>query len=338
MTALIGLAIAAAVVHAAMFSGLNLAVFSVSRLRLEIEAGTGNANAAAVRRLRQDSNFTLATILWGNVAANVLITLLSESVLAGVLAFVFSTFVITSLCEIAPQAYFSRHALRTAATLAPALRFYGWLLYPVARPTAALLDLWLGSEAMTYFRERDFRALIAHHVKAAVPEVGAVEGTGALNFLDLDDIPIGNEGEELDARSVLALPAEGGAPAFPAFERSARDPFLERINVSGRKWVIVTDPAGRPCLALNAHRFLRDALFAADPPDPRRYAHRPIVATEPQTPLGNLIGQLRVRPRTEQDDVIDDDVILLWGRRKRIVTGADLLGRLLRGIARRQPA
>ncbi len=31
-------------------------------------------------------------------------------------------------------------------------------------------------------------------------------------------------------------------------------------------------------------------------------------------------------------------VILLWARRKRIVTGADLLGRLLRGIARRQAA
>jgi hypothetical protein len=338
MTALVGLAIAAAVAHAAMFSGLNLAVFSVSRLRLEIEAGTGNASAAVVRALRQDSNFTLATILWGNVAANVLITLLSQSVLAGVLAFVFSTFVITCLCEIAPQAYFSRHALRTAAALAPALRLYGWVLYPVARPTAALLDLWLGSEAMTYFRERDFRALLAHHVRIAVPEVGAVEGTGALNFLDLDDIPIGNEGEELDPRSVLALPLESGRPVFPAFERSSRDPFLQRVNVSGRKWVIITDPAGQPRLALDAHRFLRDALFAAQAPDPRRYAHRPIVTTEPQTPLGSLIGRLRVRARTEQDDVIDDDVMLLWGRGRRIVTGADLLGRLLRGIASRQAA
>ena len=46
----------------------------------------------------------------------------------------------------------------------------------------------------------------------------------------------------------------------------------------------------------------------------------------------------RVRPRTDQDEVIDDDVILLWGQRKRIVTGADLLGRLLRGIARRPAA
>lgn len=334
----IWLGIAVAVAHAAMFSGLNLAVFSVSRLRLEVEASTGNASAATVRELRRDSNFTLATILWGGVGADVLITLFSKSVLSGVLAFVFSTFIITCLCEIAPQAYFSRHALQMAARLAPVLRLYRMLLYPLSRPTALILDLWLGSEAMTYFRERDFRALIAQHVKAAVPEVGAVEGTGALNFLDLDDIPIANEGEELDAGSILTLPARGGEPQFPAFARSPDDPFLRRVHQAGKKWVIVTDPAGKPCLALNAHRFLRDALFADQAPDPRRYAHPPIITAEPHTPLGNLLCLLHVRPRSEQDDVVDDDVILLWGRRKRIITGADLLGRLLRGIAKRQAA
>ncbi len=335
---IIWLGIIAATAHAAMFSGLNLAVFSVSRLRLEVEASTGNSSAVTVRELRSDSNFTLATILWGNVGANVLITLLSESVLSGVLAFVFSTFVITILCEIAPQGYFSRHALRMAARLAPVLRLYRLVLYPLSRPTALVLDLWLGTEAMTYFRERDFRALIAQHVKAAVPEVGAVEGTGALNFLELDDIPIANEGEELDPSSIIALPERGGEPDFPAFARSPDDPFLRRVHQAGKKWVIVTDPSGRPCLALDAHRFLRDALFAREAPDPRRYAHRPIVTSEPHTPIGNLLCLLHVRPRTEEDDVVDDDVILLWGRRKRILTGADLLGRLLRGIARRQAA
>ncbi len=147
MQLIIWLGIAAAVVHAAMFSGLNLAVFSLSRLRLEIEASSGNASAATVHELRRNSNFTLATILWGGVGADVLITLLSKSVLSAALAFVFSTFIITCVCEIAPQAYFSRHALRMAARLAPALRLYGILLYPLTRPTALVLDLWLGTEA-----------------------------------------------------------------------------------------------------------------------------------------------------------------------------------------------
>jgi hypothetical protein len=291
-----------------------------------------------VRELRRDSNFTLATILWGGAAADVLITLLSNSVLSGLYAFVFSTFIITCLCEIAPEAYFSRHALRLGARFAPALRCYRLLLYPLARPTALLLDLWLGTEATRYLRERDFRTLISQHVKApGRPEVSALEGTGAVNFLDLDDIPIGREGEELDPGSILQLPARDGELEFPPFSRSPDDPFLRRVHAANRKWVIVTDDGGAPMLALDAHRFLRDALFAAEAPDPRRYSHRPVITSEPQTPLGNLIGQLHVHPRTEHDDVVDHDVILLWGRNKRIITGADLLGRLLRGIAQRQP-
>jgi CBS domain containing-hemolysin-like protein len=59
----------------------------------------------------------LATVLWGNVTINVLLTLLSNSVLAGIGAFAFSTIVITLFGEIVPQAYFSRNALRMAARL-----------------------------------------------------------------------------------------------------------------------------------------------------------------------------------------------------------------------------
>ncbi|NIQ31706.1 MAG: DUF21 domain-containing protein, partial [Acidobacteria bacterium] len=70
--------------QSAMFSGLNLAFFSVSRLQLEAEAEQGNAAALRVLRLRDDANFLLCTILWGNVSVNVLLALLSESVLAGV--------------------------------------------------------------------------------------------------------------------------------------------------------------------------------------------------------------------------------------------------------------
>jgi len=39
-----------------------------------------------------------------------------------------------------------------------------------------------------------------------------------------------------------------------------------------------------------------------------------------------------VEPRHAEDDVVDEDIILLWGDEKRIITGADILGRLLRGI------
>lgn len=319
--------------QAGLLSGLNLAVFSLSRMRLEVERSSGNADAAAVLDLRRDSNCTLATIIWGNVAANVLLTLLSASVLAGVAGFVFSTVVITCLGEIAPQAYFSHHALRMAARFTPLLKTYRAILYPIVKPTALVLDAWLGTEAMTYFRERDFRALIAHHVKAAVPEVGALEGTGALNFLELDDVPITDEGEAIDPKSIVRLAVLDGSPIFPAVERSVTDPFLQKIQASHKKWVILTDTADRLYAVLNAHRFLRDVLFGPNEVHIEQYIHHPIVTSDPMTPLGNLIGSLKVHPAAKGDDVVDEDVILLWGRSRRIVTGADLLGRLLRGIA-----
>ena len=39
-----------------------------------------------------------------------------------------------------------------------------------------------------------------------------------------------------------------------------------------------------------------------------------------------------------EDDIVDYDLILFWGDKKRVITGADLLGRLLRGIAIRESA
>jgi metal transporter CNNM len=51
-----------------------------------------------------------------------------------------------------------------------------------------------------------------------------------------------------------------------------------------------------------------------------------------RTPLGSVIGCMKVEPAYPEDDVIDDDLILVWGEEKRTITGADLLGGLLRGI------
>jgi CBS domain containing-hemolysin-like protein len=72
------LGIALCIAQSGMFAGLNLAIFSLSRLRLEIAANAGDADAVKVRELRRDSNLTLTTIVWGSVATNVLLTLLSD--------------------------------------------------------------------------------------------------------------------------------------------------------------------------------------------------------------------------------------------------------------------
>ncbi len=177
--------------QSAMFSGLNLAFFCFTRLRLEIEAESSHSKGAMkVLNMRTDSNFLLATILWGNVGINVLLTLLSDSVMAGLISFTFSTVVITLFGEIVPQAYFSRNSLKMASLLSPVLRVYQFLLYPVAKPSALLLDAWLGRESVEYFAENYIKLFLRKHVEGADNEIDFIEGTGAINFLSLDDEPI----------------------------------------------------------------------------------------------------------------------------------------------------
>lgn len=315
--------------HSGAFSGLNIALFSHSILRLETEAAAGSRAAGVVLALRRDSNRLLATILWGNVAVNCLLTIILDSTLAGVTAFLVSTFGITLFGEIAPQAYFSRNAIRVGALFSPLIRVYMVLLYPLTKPTAWLLDAWLGPEIERWLAERDLRVLIRRHMDSPEAEVGRVEGIGALNFLTLDDRPIAAEAEVLDPASVVALADD----RLPEYEPRPDDPFLQRVNESGHKWVVLTDSAGEPLYALDADGFLRTALFEHGEGALPTYCHRPLVLRDPEVPLEAVLTALRGRAVADSadDDVIDRDVVLIWGADKRILTGADLLGSLLRG-------
>ena len=320
--------------QSAIFSGLNLAVFSLGRLQLEIEAAGGDAAAAKVLKLRENPNFVLTTILWGNVGINVLLTLLTDSVLAGVSAFLFSTVAITLFGEIGPQAYFSRNALRMASLFTPVLRFYQVLLYPVVKPSTLVLDAWLGREAIQFFKEKDLKEVIRRHMLSRTTDIGREEAVGALNFFTIDDLPIISEGSPVDPASILHLPVLEGHVQFPEFTEDPEDPFLARIAASGKSWVIIVDQANEPAFALDADGMLRHALFRQGGINPLSYCHKPVVVRDRDQPLGEALVKLQFDDQ-DTDDIIRQDIILVWGTEQRIITGADLIGRLLRGIAHR---
>lgn len=332
MTALTWLGVLLCLSQSAMLSGLNLAFFSLGKLELEVAARKGDEQAVRVRAMREDGNFLLVTILWGNVAVNVLLALLSGSVLSGVMAFLFSTVVITIFGEIMPQSYFSRNALRVAAALTPVIRVYQVLLWPVARPTAWALDAWLGREAISYYRERDLKELIRLHIDASHTEISELEGLGAMNFLSLDDVPLAEEGEALHPESVIELDWNDAGPIFPVLEHTRHDPFLRRLQRPGTSRVVLVDRDREPRLVVDTDAFIRAALFDPDNFDPLDHCHRPIIMRDPGRHLGDVIRRFRVRRRHREDDVLDEDVILLWCDTPRIITGTDIVGRLLRGI------
>lgn len=313
--------------QSAMFSGLNLAFFSLSRLQLEIEASNKNKNAIKVLALRRDSNFLLTTILWGNVGVNTLLALLSESVIGGVAAFLFSTVFITIFAEITPQAYFSRHALPVAALLSPVLRFYQLVLYPVAKPTAKVLDLWLGPEGVHYPREETMTQYIKQSIRASESDIGAFEGRGAINFLALDSRHVGEEGQIVDPRSIVDLPVAGGRLEIPQAGGPTWNDFVQRVQASGKKWIILTDPDGTPHRLLNVNWFLR-ALFAEKDVSPEHYCFDPVITHDPQATLEHVLMGAKLAENRSPDK----GVILLWGAEKRIVAHADLLHRLFEGV------
>lgn len=318
-----------------VFSGLTIGMFGLSRLRLEIEAEAKSENARKVLELRHNSHLLLSTLLWGNVGINVLLTLLTDSVMAGSSAFIFSTVLITIFGEIAPQAYFTRNSLRLGAALSPLVKFYMALLYPVAKPSAMLLDMWLGKEKMEFFKERSLGIMLKKHIISESSDIDHLEGLGALNFLSIDDLHIKQEGSVIDPLSIVSLPTYNGLVMFPSKEDPEFAQLLEKVASSSKKWAIVVDEIDEPVLAIDSGSFLRDAIYGKLEFNPYRYCHHPIIIRDPEEKIGNVLHRLKVYPVNAEDDVIDDDLILYWNRddsEKMIITGSDILGRLLRGI------
>jgi metal transporter CNNM len=208
------------------------------------------------------------------------------------------------------------------------------LLWPVAWPSGKLLDAWIGPEGIPWFHERELRRMLEQHARSDDTEISRVEAAGAINFLALDDIPVGQEGEPLDPKSVICLPFRENRPLLPDIRRSADDPFLRQLAASGKKWVVFVDARDEPHLVADAPALLREALFGVAGFDPYAFCHHPLVVRNASLPLGQVLSRFTVQPEKPGDDVIDEDLILVWvDGARRIITGSDLLGRLLRSIA-----
>ena len=130
----------------------------------------------------------------------------------------------------------------------------------------------------------------------------------------------------VDPQSIIQLPKENELPVFPKFKCDVNDPFLLRIHRSGKKWIIIVDEEGEPYVVLNANEFLRNALLASGRIYPYLYCHRPIIVKDYHILLGKVLCKFKVTSKSESDDVIDDDIILIWADEKKVITGSDVFG------------
>ena len=96
---------------------------------------------------------------------------------------------------------------------------------------------------------------------------------------------------------------------------------------------ILTDENNQPKLALDADGFIR-SIYSEHPVESiMRYCHKPTVITDPKKNVGTLIMDIREKFDATSDKPIEKDLALIWLKEsKRVITGADIFGRLLKGI------
>ena len=89
---------------------------------------------------------------------------------------------------------------------------------------------------------------------------------------------------------------------------------------------------------LDADGFIRSTLSDDANKDPYVYCHRPLIITDVECSLGDAMNSLKLAHDLEahSDEVLHADVILIWSDSEpRLITGADILGRLLKGIGKK---
>ena len=103
------------VAAAAICSGLNIGLMSLSRADLRRKAKIGNRDALKVLPLRERTHLSLVSILFVNVAVVSASSLVLEHYFNGIIAGIATTLLMVIFGEAVPQAYFVRFSLKFCA-------------------------------------------------------------------------------------------------------------------------------------------------------------------------------------------------------------------------------
>ncbi|KAG7395187.1 Metal transporter cnnm2 [Phytophthora boehmeriae] len=181
----------------AMFAGLGLGLMSLDLIGLEIVVAAGedeNAtekekmNSQAAKKvipLRRNGNLLLTTLLLGNVAVNVLTSILTADLTSGLFGFLASTVLILIFGEIVPQALCSKYALVIGGKVVPFVRILITVFYVFSKPVSMALDASLGEDIGRIFTRRQLAEIIDIHEKQQM--IDKDEGSiirGAMTFGD----------------------------------------------------------------------------------------------------------------------------------------------------------
>lgn len=148
---------------AAIFSGLNISLMSLSLDDLKRKARLGDSRAKKVLPIRRNAHLSLGAILFANVAVVSASSLLLEEHFNGLIAGVVTTILMVVFGEVVPQAIFVKRALTYCAFFAPMIQVLSYVTYPISKPLAMLLDRLVGREGKHLHTRAELGLLISEH-------------------------------------------------------------------------------------------------------------------------------------------------------------------------------
>lgn len=220
----------------AIYSGLNIALMSLSKPDLRRKAKLGSRDAERVLPFRENSHLSLAAILFANVAVISTSSLVLEKQFNGLIAGVVSTLLIVIFGEVLPQAWFVRFALRFCALFSPFLRLTILVTYIVSKPLQLVLDRLITHELPSLHSRDELGMIIGEHRSEGASEldddeVEIIQSALQLSEKQVKDImqPIENVfwldyDAVLDAKTVDIITARGYS-RVPVFNKELTDCF-----------------------------------------------------------------------------------------------------------------
>ncbi|KAI7155099.1 DUF21-domain-containing protein [Hortaea werneckii] len=181
------------------FAGLTIALMGQDETYLQVIATSGEGAerkhaSKVLNLLKKGKHWVLVTLLLSNVITNeTLPIVLDRSLGGGWPAVLSSTVLIVIFGEIAPQSVCVRYGLSIGAFCAPGVLCLMWIMFPVAWPTAKLLDYLLGEDHGTMYKKAGLKTLVQlHKTLGTMPNERLMEDEANIinSVLDLKDKPV----------------------------------------------------------------------------------------------------------------------------------------------------
>eukprot|EP00164_Ancoracysta_twista_P012826 GFYU01020243.1.p1 GENE.GFYU01020243.1~~GFYU01020243.1.p1 ORF type:complete len:359 (+),score=118.67 GFYU01020243.1:96-1172(+) len=174
------------VLLAGLMSGLTVGLMGVDSMNLQILMTSGTEKeqdqARKIQPVIANRHLLLVTLLMTNAAAMEALPLCLDRIVPAYAAIILSVTGVLIFGEIIPQAAMTRYRLAFGASLAPFIRAFMLVLWPMAYPIGKMLDYILGEDHPTIYRRAGLKELMELHSdnkygNLTLDEVTIIKGT-----------------------------------------------------------------------------------------------------------------------------------------------------------------